>query len=158
MSNAVQPIPDGYSAPVPMLIVDGGAAAIDFYKRAFGAKENGRMEGPGGKLMHADLTVGGGHIMLSDAFPDMGSKSPKGFGGSPVTICIYVANSDEVIKRAASAGGTITRPVQDEFWGDRAGQIRDPFGHNWYVLTHVENVSREEMEKRGAAMMAGTRA
>jgi PhnB protein len=152
MRNEVNPIPDGYSAPVPSLVVDGAAAAIDFYTKAFGAKETGRMAGPNGKIVHADLSIGSGHIMLAD--PMMGSKSPKALGGSPVTICLYVENSDKVVERAISSGASVVRPVQDEFWGDRAGQVRDPFGHIWYILTRVEDlskISREEMRKRGEA-------
>ncbi|HEY6051554.1 MAG TPA: VOC family protein [Thermoanaerobaculia bacterium] len=152
MRNDVNPIPNGYTAPVPSLVVDGAAAAIDFYTKAFGAKENGRMAGPDGKIVHADLSIGEGHIMLAD--PMMGAKSPKALGGTPVTICIYVENSDKVVERAVSSGASVLRPVQNEFWGDRAGQVRDPFGHIWYVLTRVEDLSKispEEMRKRGEA-------
>lgn len=151
MKGTVKPIPDGYSAPVPSLVVDGAAAAIDFYKKAFGAKETGRMPTPDGKIMHADLAIGGGHIMLADELPGMG-KSPKTLGGTPVTINIWVDDADKVFERAAAAGGTSVRPVQDEFWGDRAGLIRDPFGHNWYILTRKEDVPREEMQKRMSAL------
>ena len=151
MKGTVKPIPDGYSAPVPSLVVDGAAAAIDFYKKAFGAKETGRMPTPDGKIMHADLAIGGGHIMLADELPGMG-KSPKTLGGTPVTINIWVEDADKVFERATAAGGTSVRPVQDEFWGDRAGLIRDPFGHNWYILTRKEDVPREEMQKRMSAL------
>ncbi len=152
MKASVKPIPDGYSAPVPSLVVDGAAAAIDYYKKAFGAKETGRMPTPDGKkIMHADLAIGDGHIMLNDELPGMG-KSPKSLGGTPVTISIWVEDVDKVVERAAAAGGTTVQPVHDEFWGDRAGLIRDPFGHNWYILTRKENVSREEMQKRMSAL------
>jgi PhnB protein len=158
MANRVQSIPSGYSAPVPSLTVDGAADAIDFYKMAFGAKETGRMAGPDGKIMHADLAIGGGHIMLADENPQMGTKSPKAFGGSPVTICLYVENTDEVFQRAVSAGAKTVRPVQNEFWGDRAGQVKDPFGYNWYLLQRVEEVSPEEMRTRMAAMFEPAKA
>jgi PhnB protein len=152
MKDRVNPIPEGYSAPVPSLVVDGAAAAIEFYKKAFGAKETGRMAGPDGKIVHADLAIGSGHIMLAD--PMMGSKSPKALGGTPVTICLYVQNSDDVFERAISSGASVVRAMQDEFWGDRSGLVRDPFGHIWYLLTRVEDsskISTEEMKKRADA-------
>jgi PhnB protein len=152
MKGKVKPIPEGYAAPTPSLIIQGAAAAIDFYKKAFGAKEIMRMPGPNGKVGHADLAIGGGHIMLGDEFPDMGNRSPKALGGSPVTVVLYVEDVDAVVKRAVAAGAKILRPVENQFWGDRAGQVADPFGHIWYILTHIEDVSNEEMEKRAGAL------
>ena len=149
MSPKVKPIPEGYEAPTPYLIVEGAAAAIAFYKRAFGATETMRMAGPDGKIGHADIVIGGGHVMLADATPEI--KGPKSFGGSPVSLCIYVEDVDRVVARAASAGAKVTRPVADQFYGDRTGGLTDPFGHSWYFVTHVEDVPNEEMEKRAAA-------
>jgi PhnB protein len=145
-------IPAGYEAPIPYLIVQGAAAAIDYYKKAFGAKEVMRMPGPDGKIGHADVIIGGGHVMLADESPQMEHRGPKSFGGSPVSLCIYVDDVDAVVKRAVAAGGKITRPVADQFYGDRTGGLTDPFGHIWFVMTHVEDVSDEEMKKRAAAM------
>jgi PhnB protein len=151
MNPKVRPIPEGYETPTPYLIVDGAAAAIDFYKTAFGATEIMRMPNPDGKIGHADLMIGGGHIMLADASPDMGVRGPEAFGGSPVSLCIYVEDVDRVVGRAVAAGAKLTRPVADQFYGDRTGGLTDPFGHSWYFMTHVEDVSNEEMEKRAAA-------
>ncbi|MCA1581428.1 MAG: VOC family protein [Acidobacteria bacterium] len=145
-------IPPGYEAVVPYLIVQGAAAAIDYYKKAFGAKEVMRMPGPDGKIGHADLIIGGGHVMLADESPGMGHRGPTSFGGSPVSLCLYVDDVDTVVNQAAAAGGKITRPVADQFYGDRTGGLTDPFGHIWFVMTHVEDVSNEEMVKRAAAM------
>jgi PhnB protein len=145
-------IPAGYEAPIPYLIVQGAAAAIDYYKKAFGAKEVMRMPGPDGKIGHADVIIGGGHVMLADESPQMEHRGPKSFGGSPVSLCIYVDDVDAVVKQAVAAGGKITRPVADQFYGDRTGGLTDPFGHIWFVMTHVEDVSDEEMKKRAAAM------
>jgi PhnB protein len=152
MKSKVQPIPKGYEAPTPYLIVHGASAAMDFYKKAFGAKETMRMPGPDGKIGHADIVIGGGHVMLADDSPEMGHRSPEAFGGSPVGLVIYVQNVDEVVKQAVKAGGKVTRPVEDQFYGDRAGEVADPFGYKWYVMTHVEDVSPEEMEKRASEL------
>jgi PhnB protein len=151
MKSKVKPIPEGYAAPTPYLIVRGAAAAIDFYKKAFGASEVMRMPGPDGKIGHADLIIGGGHVMLSDESREMGFRSPQSLGGSPVGLVLYVADVDGVVNQAVAAGAKLTRPVKDEFYGDRTGGLTDPFGHIWYVMTHVEDVSNEEMEKRAAA-------
>jgi PhnB protein len=151
MNPGVRPIPEGYEGPTAYLIVDGAAAAIDFYKKAFGAKETGRFPTPDGKIMHADLMIGGGHVMLADASPEMGFRGPEAFGGSPVSLCIYVEDVDRVVARAVAAGAKATRPVADQFYGDRTGGLTDPFGHVWYVMTHVEDVSNEEMQKRMAS-------
>ncbi len=144
-------IPPGYEAPNPYLIVQGAAAAIDYYKKAFGAKEVMRMPGPDGKIGHADIIIGGGHVMLADGSPQMDHRDPKSLGGSPVSICLYADDVDSVVNAAVAAGGKINRPVADQFYGDRTGGVTDPFGHIWFVMTHVEDVSNEEMEKRSAA-------
>ena len=158
MNPKVKPIPEGYEGPTAYLIVEGAAAAIDFYKKAFGAKETMRMAGPDGKIGHADVMIGGGHVMLADASPDMGIRGPKAFGGSPVSLCFYVEDVDRVVARAVAAGAKVTRPVADQFYGDRTGGLTDPFGHSWYVMTHVEDVPNEEMEKRAAARAAHAQA
>jgi PhnB protein len=158
MTSKVKPIPEGYAAPTPYLIVNAAAAAIDFYKKAFGAKEVMRMPGPDGKIGHADLLIGGGHVMLADESPEMGHRGPRSFGGSPVSLVLYVEDVDGVVKQAVGAGATLTRPVKNEFYGDRTGGLTDPFGHIWYVMTHVEDVSNEEMEKRAAAMAESVKA
>jgi len=154
MSPKVRPIPEGYETPTPYLIVDGAAAAIDFYERAFGAKETTRMELPNGKIGHADVQIGGGHVMLADSTPEHGG--PEAFGGSPITLCVYVEEVDKVVERAVAAGAKLTRPVADQFYGDRTGGVTDPFGHVWYFMTHVEDVSDEEMKKRMAAHRPGS--
>jgi PhnB protein len=145
-------IPPGYEAPIPYLMVQGAAAAIDYYKKAFGAKEVMRMAGPDGKIGHADLMIGGGHVMLADESSQVNLQGPKTIGGTPVSLCVYVDDVDAVVKRAIDAGGKIARPVADQFYGDRTGGLTDPFGHLWYFMTHIEDVSNEEMEKRAAAM------
>jgi PhnB protein len=150
MKSKVKPILAGYEAPTPYLIVRGAAKAIDFYKKAFGAKETMRMPGPDGKIGHADVAIGAGHIMLADESPEMGYKSPQTVGGSSVSIVLYVENVDEVVRRATGAGAKLDRPVEDQFYGDRAGTVTDPFGHIWHVMTHIEDVSAEEMGRRAA--------
>ena len=149
---AVKAIPDGYPQVTPYLCVDGAAAAIDFYGRVFGATERMRMGGPDGKVGHAELDIGTGLVMLADEFPEMGQKSPRALGGSPVTVSLYVDDVDAVFARALEAGAKEVRPVTDQFYGDRAGQFEDPWGHRWSVATHVEDVSPEEMARRAEAM------
>jgi PhnB protein len=151
----VKPIPDDYPRVIPYLSVDGGSEAIDFYTKVFGATERVRMPGPDGKVGHAELDIGDSVIMLADVFPDMGGQSPKSIGGTPVTMMVYVDDVDAVFAAALSAGATAEREVEDQFYGDRAGQFVDPFGHKWHVATHFEDVAPEEMEKRAAAAMNG---
>ena len=153
---AVKPIPDGYPRVTPYLIVDGAAAAIEFYKDIFGATERMRMVGPGDTIGHAELQVGDSVIMLADEFPDMGAIGPKRVGGTPVTLTIYVEKVDDVVAKAVKKGARELQPVEDKFYGDRAGQIEDPFGHRWSVMTHVEDVPPDEMESRAAKAMEGT--
>jgi PhnB protein len=148
----VKPIPDDYPRVSPYLCVDGADDAIAFYRDVFGASERVRMGGPDGKVGHAELTIGDGLIMLSDAFPEMGIEGPKSIGGTPVTLSVYVEDVDDVFARALKAGATEVRAVADQFYGDRAGQFLDPFGHRWSVASRVENVSAEEMQRRAAAM------
>ena len=149
---ATKPIPDNYPRVTPYLAIDGASAAIDFYKKAFGATERMRMGGPEGKIGHAEIEIEGGLIMLADEYPDMEFRSPKTLGGSPVTIHMYVEDVDAFCARAAAAGATVLRPVADQFYGDRSCQLKDPFGHTWSFATHVEDVSPEEMQKRAAKL------
>jgi PhnB protein len=152
MSNSVKPIPDGYYTVTPYLIVQGAAEAIEFYKKAFGAKELYRMPGPGGKVMHAEIKIGNSPIMLADEFPDMGHRGPKALGGTPVSIVLYVEDVDRLADQAVAAGAKVMRPVVDQFYGDRSGTFADPYGHVWTIATHKEDVPHEEMMKRMAAM------
>lgn len=151
----VNPIPDGYPRVSPYLCVDGAAAAIDFYSTVFGAAERMRMPAPGGMIGHAELQVGDSVIMLSDEFPEMGLSSPKTVGGTPVAMSVYVEDVDTVFDAALSAGATALRPVENQFYGDRAGQFEDPFGHRWSVASHIEDVPPEEMGRRAAEAMGG---
>jgi PhnB protein len=148
MTERVKPIPDGYHAVTPMLVVNDAARAIEFYKSAFGAVERMRMAGPGGKIAHAEMTVGDSVIMLADEFPDWGDVGPTADGKSPVRMGLYVEDVDEVAKRAVAAGAKILVPVADQFYGDRSGRLIDPSGHVWIIATHKEDVSPEEMQKR----------
>ena len=153
MSN-VKPIPDGYNIVTPYLSIKGAAKAVEFYKSVFGATEVVRMPGPDGRIMHAELKIGDSMIMLSDEHPQMGALSPQSVGGTPITLHLYVANVDAIVQKAVDAGASLDRPVKDQFYGDRTGSLTDPFGHKWYVATHVEDVSPEELKKRAAAAMS----
>ncbi len=151
MTSRPKPIPDGYHTATPYLIVNDAALAIEFYKEAFGATELLRMAKPDGKIGHAEIRIGDSTIMLADEFPEMGARSPQSFGGSPVSIFLYVENVDAVFAQTVAAGAVVQRPVADQFYGDRMGGVKDPFGHAWYIATHTEDVSPEEMRKRAAA-------
>ena len=157
MAGKVKAIPDGYNAVTPYLIVDGAAAAIEFYKKIFGAKEVMRMPAPGGRIGHAEVKIGDSHVMLADENPDMNARSPKSVGGSPISLLLYVDDVDKTVERAIAAGARLKRPVADQFYGDRTGGIEDPFGHQWYVATHTEDVSPEEMQKRSRELAATTK-
>ena len=148
---AVKPIPEGYHSVTPYLIIRGAAAALEYYKQAFGAVELMRMPAPGGKIGHAEIKIGDSPIMLADEYPEMGYKGPQTIGGSPVSLMIYVEDVDTVFNRAVDAGGTVKEAVQDKFYGDRTGTIVDPFGHVWHLATHKEDLSMEEMEQRAKA-------
>jgi PhnB protein len=152
MAPGVKPIPDGYHAVTPLLVVSDAARAIQFYKTAFGAKERMRMAGPGGKIAHAEMTIGDSVIMLADEFPEWGDMGPKADGNSPVRIALYVEDVDEVAKRAVAAGAKLLIPVADQFYGDRSGRLADPFEHLWIIATHKEDVSPGEMQKRMEAL------
>ena len=151
---AAQPIPDGYNTVSPYLAVDDAQKAIEYYTKAFGAKETVRMDGPDGKIGHAELQIGDSHVMLSDPFPQASTTPPKELGGTSASIFMYVEDVDAVVQKAVDAGATVTMEVEDQFWGDRFGSITDPFGHNWSIATHVEDLTPEEMEERGKAAMA----
>jgi PhnB protein len=155
---AVQPVPEGYHTITPYLAVDDASAAIDFYQRAFGAKELVRMTGPGDAIMHAELEIGDSRVMLSDPFPQASTKPPKELGGTSVSIMTYVEDIDALYKQAIDAGASSLMEPDDMFWGDRFGSVQDPFGHSWTIVTHIEDVPPEEMEKRSQAwqeQMAG---
>jgi PhnB protein len=145
---AVKPIPDGYHSVTPYLIVQGAARAIDFYKKAFGAVELMRLNGPGDRVGHAEVRIGDSPVMLADEFPEMKAVSPQSLGGTPVTLCVYVEDVDAFFDRAVTAGAKVVRPVKDQFYGDRSGTLADPFGHVWTVATHKEDISPEEMNRR----------
>jgi PhnB protein len=151
----VSPVPAGYDAVTPYLSIRGAAEAIEFYKKAFGAKEVMRMPGPAGKLGHAEIQIAGHRIMLSDEYPEMDFMSPQSRGGSSVHIHVYLPKVDAVVERAVAAGAKIKRPVQDQFYGDRTGSLEDPYGHMWHLATHIEDVSPREMKKRAAKAAAG---
>jgi PhnB protein len=154
-AKKVSPIPAGYSTVTPYLVIRNAGAAIDFYKRAFGAKEIVRMPGPDGKtIMHAELKIGDSFVMLSEEFPDMGNRSPQALGGSPVSLLIYTKNVDTMFDQAIRAGATSQMPPQDMFWGDRWSKLSDPYGHVWQIATHKEDVSAQEMAKRTKAAFA----
>jgi PhnB protein len=150
-----KPIPEGYNTVTPYLAVDDAAQAIEYYKKAFGAKERARMEAPDGKIGHAELEIGDSMVMLSDPFPHASTKSPKELGGTSGSVFMYVEDVDAVVKKAVDEGATITMEVADQFWGDRFGSIQDPFGHSWAIATHVEDVPPEEMAVRAKEAMAG---
>jgi PhnB protein len=148
----VKPIPEGYHSVTPYLIVKGAGKAIEFYKSAFGATEVMRMPGPNDQVMHAEIKIGDSVVMLADE-PEGGQhRNPFAIGGTPVSLMVYVDDVDTVFSQAVSLGAIATRPVVDQFYGDRSGTLTDPFGHVWTVGTHIEDVSAEEMEKRMAAM------
>ena len=150
--KAVRPIPAGYHSVTPYLSIRGAAQAIDFYKKAFRAKEIMRMEGPDGKLGHCEIQIGGSRVMLADEFESMQFLGPQSRGGTTVQIHLYVPDVDATVAGAAAAGGRIVRPVEDQFYGDRAGAIEDPFGHRWHIATHKENVSLAEAKRRAAKL------
>ena len=144
----VQPIPAGYHSVTPYLIVRNGAAAIEFYKKAFNAVELMRFPGPGGKIMHAEVKIGDSPVMLADEMPDEGHIGPQTLGGVGISMMLYVEDVDKQFAQAVAAGATEKRPVQDQFYGDRSGTLVDPFGHVWTLGTHKEDLSMDEVKKR----------
>jgi len=151
---SVQAVPEGYHSLIPYLAVDDAAEAIDYYKQAFGAKERARMDGPDGKVGHAELEIGDSVVMLADPFPHASTTPPSEAGTATAAIVMYIDDVDAVVKRAVDAGATIAEEIEDKFWGDRFGTITDPFGHVWSIGTHIEDVSPEEMAERAKAAAA----
>lgn len=150
----VKSVPDGHNRVSPYLIVDGAERALDFYKAAFGAAELFRHKAPGGKLGHAEIRIGDTVVMLADVHPEADAYAPAHYGGSPVSLHVYVDDVDDVARRAIAAGAKVKRPVADQFYGDRSGTLEDPFGHTWHVSTHIEDVSADELDRRVKAAMA----
>ncbi len=152
MKNKVKPVPDGYHTATPYLTIRGTAAAIDFYKRAFGAKELFRMPGENGKIMHAEITIGDSHIMLGDESGE--AKAPQSLNGTASSVFLYLEDVDAIFKQAVKAGAKETMPVQNMYWGDRFGKLTDPYGHKWMLASHIEDVSPAEMQERMAATVS----
>ena len=155
MSTNVKPIPDGYPVVAPYLIIPGAARALEFYKEVFGAKERMRLDMPGGVLGHAEIQIGDSVVMMADEFPQMAMPGPAKYGGSPVSLHLYVTDVDAVVTKAVSLGATVTRAVANQFYGDRSGTITDPFGHTWNIATRVEDVSHEETARRAGQQGSG---
>jgi PhnB protein len=152
----VRPVPQGMHTVTPHLICAGAADAIEFYKKAFGAEELVRLPGPDGRLMHAFIRIGDSAVMMADEFPSCSeSKGPKSLQGTPVILHIYVNDADALAKRAVDAGARLIMPVQEMFWGDRYGQVEDPFGHRWSIATHVRDLTQDEINEGAKKMMAG---
>jgi PhnB protein len=150
MTEKPRHVPEGYHTLTPYLIVDGAARAIEFYRKAFAAVEVMRLDGPKGRIGHAELTIGDSKIMLADEFPDMDAHGPGHFGGSPISLHLYVDDADAWVARAIAAGATAEQPVEDQFYGDRIGSIKDPFGHVWYCSTRKQDLSVDELKRRSA--------
>jgi uncharacterized glyoxalase superfamily protein PhnB len=148
----VKPIPDGMHSVTPHLVCAGAAKAIEFYKKAFGAVEGGRLPGPDGRIMHAQIRIGDSAVMLVDEMPEWGALGPKALKGSSVTIHLYVENADATFERAVKAGAKVVMPIADQFWGDRYGKLEDPFGHHWSVATRLRDVSPDEMQQAMKSM------
>jgi uncharacterized glyoxalase superfamily protein PhnB len=156
MTNRIKAVPEGYHTLTPHLVVKGAGQAIEFYKKAFGAEEITRMPGPDGKsIMHAEIKIGDSRLFLVDEFPEMGAQGPLGIGGTPVTIHVYVEDVDTVFNRAVAAGAQVRMPLADAFWGDRYGQVTDPFGHRWSLATRKEDLTPEEISQRAQAAFSG---
>jgi len=151
MPREVKPIPEGYHTVTPYLTVNDATRAIDFYKRAFGAQETVRMQGPAGKIGHAELKIGDSIVMLADEMPGSGSRSPQSLGGSTVNIFLYVKDVDAAFRQAINAGAKAETQPADMFWGDRYGKLSDPFGHSWSLATHKEDVAPDELQRRAKA-------
>jgi len=146
----VKPIPEGYHTVTPYLIFNGANAAIEFYKKALGASEVMRLDDPSGRIHHAEIRIGNSCIMLADEHPELQALSPQTIGGSPVSLHLYVENVDAAVDRAVKAGAKLVRPVADQFYGDRTGGIEDPFGYRWFIATHKEDLSMDEIRRRAA--------
>ena len=154
MAQKAQAIPKGYHTVTPSLIIDGAAKAIDFYKKALGAEELSRFAGPDGRIMHAEIRIGDSTLMLGDEMPEQGMKGPKARGGASVSFYIYKEDVDAAWKRAIDAGGTPVMPLADQFWGDRGGCLEDPFGHQWWLAKHVEDLTPEELRRKAESFFS----
>jgi len=154
MAGKVRAVPEGTHTITPHLVVRGADKAIEFYKTGLGGAIKGIFKSPGGKVMHAGIKIGDSQVFLADESPEMGSKAPQTLGGTPVVLNIYVENVDSLFNQAVAAGAAVTQPLQNQFWGDRYGQVRDPFGHAWGLAQHVEDVAPDELERRGKALFA----
>jgi PhnB protein len=150
---AAKSIPDGYHSVTPYLIVKGAADAMKFYKRAFGAAELMRMASPDGRIGHAEMKIGDSVIMLADEHPEMGHRGPQSLGGAAVSLLVYVDHVDEVFKKALASGAKEMQPLKDQFYGDRSGTLQDPFGHQWTLATHIEDVAPDELRRRAEKSM-----
>ncbi len=148
MAKAAKAVPDGYHTITPQLTLDSAAQTIDWYKKALGAEEVSRSAGPDGKIMHAELKIGNSRFMVNDVM--MGAKGPQSFGGSPASLWLYVEDSDRLFNSAVSAGGKVQTPMDDQFWGDRAGAVEDPAGYTWWIATRKEDFTHAELQQRAA--------
>ena len=153
MGPKVKAVPEGYHSITPYLYIDGAAQAIQFYQKAFGAQEILRLPAPNGRIGHAELQIGDSRIMLADEEPSMSSFGPKSVGGTPVSLMIYLEDVDRVFEKAVAAGAKVLKPLKDQFYGDRSASLEDPFGHKWFIATHIEDVSPEEIDKRVKEMV-----
>ena len=147
MAKAASPVPQGLRTMTPQLALDNAATTIDWYKKAFGAEELGRSLGPDGRIMHAEVKIGDSHFYVNDV---MMGKGPKELGGSPASFWLYVADADAMFKRALDAGAEVRMPIENQFWGDRAGAVADPEGINWWIATRTEDLTKPELEQRAA--------
>ena len=154
MAKKAQAVPEGFHTVTPSLYVAGAAKAIEFYKKALGAEERMRFEGPGGSIMHAELKIGDSVIMLADEMPGQGGRGPKSIGGTPVSFFVYREDVDAAWKRAVDAGGKPVVPLEDQFWGDRTGCLEDPFGHQWWLAQHLEDLTPEELKRNAEAFFS----
>ena len=154
MTTSAKPIPEGNHTVSPYLIIKNAAAAIEFYKKAFGARETMRMPGPDGRVMHAEIQIGDSMIMICDEMPEYGTRSPQSLGGTPVSLFLYVPDVDALFQQAVTAGAKVDMPVADQFWGDRYGKLTDPYGHQWSIATHTEDLTPEEIGRRGREAMS----
>jgi len=154
MAKAQSYVPEGYRTVTPYLVIRDAAKAIEFYKKAFGAKEAMSMPMPDGKIAHAEIQIGDSMVMISDEIPEFGTKSPETLNGTPVGIFLYVPDVDATFKQAIASGATEVMPVADQFWGDRYGKVRDPFGHQWNIATHTEDLTPAEIGERAAKAMS----
>jgi len=150
---SAETVPASHRGLTPYICCANAASAIEFYQRAFGAEEMMRLTEPSGRIGHAELKIAGAPLMLSDEYPDYGVRSPKAFGGTPMSLHLYVDNVDAVFAQAVAAGAKVLRGLEDQFYGDRSGTLLDPFGHRWTLATHKEEVAPEEMQRRWDAML-----